>query len=91
MGALDDFLTALNDWVKPGGRLVVLSYHSLEDRKVKQLIKKGDPNGVIQEDAFGTNIKKWREVIKGVKLANKQEIEHNKRARSAKLRIAEKI
>ncbi len=91
MGALDDFLAALNDWVKTGGRLVVMSYHSLEDRKVKQLIKKGNPKGVVQEDSFGRRKKIWKEVVKGVKKPSESEIEKNKRARSAKLRIAEKI
>jgi 16S rRNA (cytosine1402-N4)-methyltransferase len=91
MGALDDFLLALNDWVETGGRLVVMSYHSLEDRRVKQLIKKGNPSGVILEDDFGRKKRFWKEVVKGVKKPTKSEVEINKRARSAKLRIAEKV
>lgn len=91
MGALDDFLLALNDWVKSEGRLVVLSYHSLEDRRVKHLIKKGHPSGAVQEDEFGRKLKWWKEIVKGVQSPTKEEIAKNKRARSAKLRIAEKL
>jgi len=91
MGALDDFLLALNEWVRPEGRLVVLSYHSLEDRKVKQLIKKGHPAGKIQEDEYGKRLRHWKEIIKGVQTPTEEEIRNNTRARSAKLRIAEKI
>jgi len=91
MGALDDFLLAMNDWVKSEGRLVVLSYHSLEDRRVKHLIKKGSPNGEIQEDEFGRKKKWWKEIVKGVQAPSREEILENKRARSAKLRIAEKL
>lgn len=91
MGALDDFLLALNDWVRPGGRLVVMSYHSLEDRKVKQLIKKGHPKGMLQEDEYGRREKHWKEIVKGVVQPTEREIQENNRARSAKLRIAEKL
>jgi 16S rRNA (cytosine1402-N4)-methyltransferase len=91
MGALDDFLLALNDWVRPGGRLVAMSYHSLEDRKVKQLIKKGHPKGKLQEDEFGRREKHWKEIVKGVVKPTEREIQENNRARSAKLRIAEKL
>ncbi|NBB89318.1 MAG: 16S rRNA (cytosine(1402)-N(4))-methyltransferase RsmH [Bacteroidetes bacterium] len=91
MGALEFFLLSLNDWVKPGGRLVALSYHSLEDRRVKNLIKKGHPRGEIQEDEFGKKRKYWKEKIKGVQTPTSEEIKKNSRARSAKLRIAERI
>jgi len=91
MGALEFFLLSLNDWVKPGGRLVALSYHSLEDRRVKNLIKKGHPRGEIQEDEFGKKIKYWKEIIKGVQTPTSEERKKNSRARSAKLRIAERI
>lgn len=91
MGALEFFLLSLNDWVKPGGRLVALSYHSLEDRRVKNLIKKGHPRGEIQEDEFGKKRKYWKEIIKGVQTPTSEERKKNSRARSAKLRIAERI
>lgn len=90
MKALDDFLNQLSSIVRPGGRLVVMSYHSLEDRRVKNLIKKGNAEGKIVKDDFGNIQRDWKEVVKGVVSATPDEINNNSRARSAKLRIAER-
>ena len=90
MGALDEFLNQLSSVVRPGGRLVVMSYHSLEDRRVKNLIKKGNAEGKIVKDDFGNIQRDWKEVVKGVVSASAEEIKKNSRARSAKLRIAER-
>ena len=91
MGALSEMLNNTRKVLKKEGRLVVMSYHSLEDRLVKNLIKRGNAEGIIVKDEFGHIDRPFKEVIKGVITADKDEIESNPRARSAKLRIAEKI
>jgi len=91
MGALNDMLNNSKDVLTKGGRLVMISYHSLEDRLVKNLIKKGNAEGVIVKNEYGHIDRPFKEVIKGVIISKKDEIEGNPRARSAKLRIAERI
>ena len=91
MGALSEMLNNTRKVLKEKGRLVMMSYHSLEDRLVKNLIKRGNAEGIIVKDEFGHIDRPFKEVIKGVITANKDEIVSNPRARSAKLRIAEKI
>lgn len=88
---LEDFLTQSADVLKPGGRLVVMSYHSLEDRPVKNFIAKGKFRGEVDKDFFGNEQKPLRAITRKAIIADEEEVKLNSRARSAKLRIAEKI
>ena len=91
MKALEDFLHQCGEVMETGGRLVVLSYHSLEDRMVKNYMNKGKVYGEVDKDFYGNEIKPFKAVNKKPIEATEDEIESNSRARSAKLRIAEKI
>lgn len=91
MGALKDMLSLSPQVLRNGGRLVVLSYHSIEDRMVKNLIKAGNIEGRIEKDFFGNPQKTFKAVAKNVITPDEEEIEKNPRARSAKLRIAERL
>jgi len=88
--ALKEFLTQTAEVLEPGGRLVVMSYHSLEDRLVKNFIAKGKFSGEVEKDFFGNDQKPFDAVSRGAITASAQEIAQNNRARSAKLRIAVK-
>ena len=87
---LEKFLEQTADVMAPNGRLVVMSYHSLEDRLVKNYMKRGSIHGEITKDFFGNVLKPFTEVNRHPIIPNEEEIELNTRARSAKLRIAEK-
>ena len=91
MKALEDFLHQCGEVVETGGRLVVMSYHSLEDRMVKNYIGKGKMFGEVEKDFFGNEIKPFEAVNRKPIEATEEEIEINNRARSAKLRIAERL
>ncbi len=91
MDSLKEMLEASLQVLKPGGRLVVMSYHSLEDRMVKNYIKTGNIKGEIIKDKFGNIHRPFRLVNKKTTTPGAQEISTNPRARSAKLRVAEKI
>lgn len=90
MKVLEDFLLQCEDVMKPGGRLVVISYHSLEDRLVKNYMKRGSLSGKIEKDFFGNVLKPFTEIVRHPITASEEELERNNRARSAKLRIAER-
>ncbi|MFM6934507.1 MAG: 16S rRNA (cytosine(1402)-N(4))-methyltransferase RsmH [Flavobacteriales bacterium] len=87
---LEDMLSQAADVLAPGGRLVVISYHSLEDRLVKNFMKRGSFSGEIEKDFFGNVQKPFTEVVRHPIVSTDEENERNPRARSAKLRIAVK-
>lgn len=89
--ALEAFLLQSVEVLKPGGRLVVMSYHSLEDRLVKNFMQKGKFRGEVEKDFYGNEIKPFKVINRKVITASEDEIRENARARSAKLRVAEKI
>ena len=90
MEALKEMLTAATEALKPGGRLVVITYHSLEDRMVKNIMKTGNVEGKTTQDFFGNLQTPCKLVNNKVIVPDEEEIERNPRSRSAKLRIAEK-
>ncbi|MCH6232559.1 16S rRNA (cytosine(1402)-N(4))-methyltransferase RsmH [Cognataquiflexum rubidum] len=90
MGALEDMLKQTVEALKPGGRLVVMSYHSLEDRLVKNFINKGKFQGEVEKDFYGNLLRPLEPIHRKALIADEEEIQRNNRARSAKLRIAEK-
>jgi 16S rRNA (cytosine1402-N4)-methyltransferase len=91
MGALEEFLQSLYEMMKPGARAVIITYHSLEDRMVKNLFKTGNVYGEQEKDFYG-NIKKYFKVLtKKALIPSLDEQLKNPRSRSAKMRVAEKI
>ena len=90
MEALKEMLNAATQALKPGGRLVVITYHSLEDRMVKNITKTGNVEGKMEQDIFGRTNSPFKLVNNKVIVPSDEEIERNPRSRSAKLRIAEK-
>lgn len=91
MTALREMLQAAAEVLKPGGRLSVITYHSLEDRMVKNMMKTGNVEGKLKQDFFGRIETPFKLVNNKVIIPNAEEQERNPRSRSAKLRIAEKI
>ena len=91
MRSLEKFLEGATASLRPGGRLVVITYHSLEDRMVKNFIKAGNVQGLQEKDTFGRSLAPLKAVNRKPTLPTEEEIQENTRARSAKLRIAEKI
>jgi len=88
MDALESILTQARTLIKPGGRIVVLSYHSLEDRRVKRILNDGNFEGKAETDFYGNRLAPWDPVSRKALLASQEEIEKNPRARSVKMRIA---
>ncbi len=91
MGALHAMLKQCADVLKPGGRLVVISYHSLEDRLVKNYIKTGNTEGILEKDFYGNIIAPLKPITRKPVTPAAAELASNPRSRSAKLRIAQKI
>jgi 16S rRNA (cytosine1402-N4)-methyltransferase len=91
LGVLKEFLNQAYKVLKPGGRLVVISYHSLEDRLVKNFFKTGNFEGELKKDFYGNPQLKFKQLTRKPIIPTDEEIKKNNRARSAKLRIAEKI
>ena len=91
MGALQAMLKQCADALKPGGRMVVISYHSLEDRLVKNYIKAGNLEGELQKDFYGNVLTPFKSITRKPITPSEEELASNPRSRSAKLRIAQKI
>ena len=91
MEVLEAFLGQCADVLKPGGRLVVMSYHSLEDRLVKNFMRSGKADGEVEKDFFGNQNTPYKLITHKPIVPSDEEIARNSRARSAKLRIAEKV
>jgi 16S rRNA (cytosine1402-N4)-methyltransferase len=89
--ALEDFLLQCADVMDKGGRLVVMSYHSLEDRMVKNYINTGKVYGELEKDFYGNPIKPFQAITRKPIEASEEEVKENNRARSAKLRIGERL
>ncbi len=90
MGALQEFLEASLEVLKPGGRLVVIAYHSLEDRMAKNFLKTGNIHGEVKKDFYGNIERPFDLVFKGVLTPSEEEMAKNPRSRSAKMRAGEK-
>lgn len=88
--ALKEMLQQASEVLVPGGRLVVISYHSLEDRLVKNFMRSGNFDGVVEKDFYGNVLSPMRMVSRGAVQAGEEELARNNRARSARLRVAER-
>lgn len=89
--ALSDFLRQSLEILKPGGRLAIITYHSIEDRIVKNFMRSGNLDGDIKQDFFGRNLSPFKLLTSKPIVPTDEEVERNPRSRSAKLRIAEKL
>ena len=89
MSALEDFLKATLAALRPGGRLAVITYHSLEDSMVKNFMKTGKTDGELEKDFFGRVQTPWKMITRNPITPSAEEVEANPRSRSAKLRVAE--
>jgi hypothetical protein len=90
MEALASVLTQATALVRPGGRLVVLSYHSLEDRPVKRFMRSGTLDGEVRKDFYGHALRTWRPLTRASLRPSAAEVAANARARSVSMRVAER-
>jgi 16S rRNA (cytosine1402-N4)-methyltransferase len=90
MDALREMLKGACQLLKPGGRLSVITYHSLEDRIVKNVMRAGNAEGKVEQDFYGKTKSPLHLINNRVTVPSAEELERNPRSRSAKLRIAEK-
>ena len=90
MDALRALLQQSLKALRPGGRLAVITYHSIEDRMVKNFIRSGNVEGKMEKDFYGNVLTPWIAVTRSPIAPSEEEVERNPRSRSAKLRIAEK-
>lgn len=90
LDGLKEMLTQTVRYLRPGGRLVIISYHSLEDRLVKNFMRSGNFDGQVEKDLYGHEISPFRVISRKVLSPDEDELERNPRSRSAKLRVAEK-
>lgn len=88
--SLKDMLLHCTEMIKPGGRLVIITYHSLEDRIVKNFVKSGNFEGKVEKDFYGNQIAPFKAINNRVIIPSEEETYYNSRARSAKLRVAER-
>ena len=91
LDVLQEFLMQCTEILKPGGRLAVISYHSLEDRLVKNFIRSGNFEGKVEQDFYGNKLVNFKAVNRQIITPSEAELTDNSRSRSAKLRIAEKL
>ncbi len=90
LGALREMLQSARDLLAPGGRIAVLTYHSLEDRMVKNFFRSSNMEGTVEKDFYGNALTPFKVIEKGL-CATEEEIQNNPRSRSAKLRVAERL
>lgn len=91
LGALKELLKQSERILKPGGRLSIISYHSLEDRMVKRFLRAGNFEGEVKKDFYGNPITPFKLITRSAITATEEEVNKNSRARSARLRIAERL
>ena len=91
MQVLKDMLNQCITMLKPGGKLVVIAYHSIEDRLVKNFMRSGNFEGKEEKDLFGNPLSPLKVITRKPLVPSEEEVEINNRARSAKLRIAAKV
>jgi 16S rRNA (cytosine1402-N4)-methyltransferase len=91
MSALQEFLAQALEVLEPGGRLAIITYHSLEDRPVKNFLKTGNVEGTVKSDFYGNITRPFKVITKNAIEPSEAEIRENPRARSAKLRVGERV